>query len=122
MWVRHGVKNFLEAAGLGTPFIFAAATYGLFFWLDRNASAPASKAISGWLKGQSYSRIDIRSAVISVFDRLYSSPLLRIRAFLRYSVVSSIILFAHNWVLVLVNYSEGTRYTLIDLFFRVHKI
>jgi hypothetical protein len=44
-------KDIFEAFGLGTPFILAAATYGFFWWLDRNASAQATRAISAWLKG-----------------------------------------------------------------------
>jgi hypothetical protein len=106
------VKDFFQALGLGTPFIFAAATYGFFLWLDRNASAPASKAISSWLKGQSYSGIDVKGAVISAFDRLYSSPLLGLKAFFRSAVISSIVLFAHNWFMVFVYSSIGEHLSI----------
>jgi hypothetical protein len=60
-----GVKGFFDAVGLASPFYFAAATYGFFYWLDRNASAQANRAISGWLKGQSYARIDIQHAILA---------------------------------------------------------
>ena len=66
-------RDIFEAIGLGTPFYFATATYGFFFWLDRNASARATRAISAWLKGQSNRQIDIKSAVISGFDRIYTT-------------------------------------------------
>jgi hypothetical protein len=82
-----GAKDVFEAVGLGTPFYFAAATYGLFHWLDQNASVRATSAISAWLKGQPYRRIDVK--FVAAFDRLYSSPLLRVRAFLRSAIVSS---------------------------------
>jgi len=85
------LKDVFEALSLGTPFMFAAATYGLFHWLDRNASAQATRAISGWLRGEAYRRIDVRLAILAAFDRLYSSPLLRVRAFLRSAMFSSIV-------------------------------
>jgi len=83
-------KDIFAAIGLGTPFYFAAATYSLFFWLDRNASGPANRAISGWLKGQPRTRIDVSTAIVAAFDRIYSYPLLRTRAFLRSATVSII--------------------------------
>jgi hypothetical protein len=85
------LKDVLEAIGLGAPFYLAAATCGFFFWLDRNASAQATRAISEWLKGQPYGRIDVRLAITAAFDRLYTSPLLRLRALLRSAMLSSII-------------------------------
>src|SRR6516162_6245555 len=45
-----GAKDVFAAVGLGSPFYFAAATYGFFHWLDRNASAPATRAISAWVR------------------------------------------------------------------------
>jgi hypothetical protein len=83
-------KDILEAIGLGTPFIFATATYGLFYWLDRNASAQANRAISTLLKGEPYRRLDSRMAILATFDRLYTSPLFRIRAFIRSAILSTI--------------------------------
>jgi hypothetical protein len=31
-------------------------------WLDRNASAQATRAFAGWLKGEPYRRVDVRLA------------------------------------------------------------
>jgi len=81
-------KDIFAAIGLGTPFYFAAVTYCFFFWLDRNASAQASRAISGWLEGHPNARIDTRQGVIDMFDHLYTSPLLQVRAFVRSCCVS----------------------------------
>jgi hypothetical protein len=82
------LKDVLEAVGLGTPFIFAAATYGFFYWLDRNASAQATRAISAWFKGQPHKRIDVRGSIVAAFDRIYTSPLWHLKAFWRSSVLS----------------------------------
>jgi hypothetical protein len=68
-------KDIFDAIGLGTPFYFAAVIYGFFFWLDRNASAPATRAISAWLKGRRYERYDLKRAVIAGFDRLYTADI-----------------------------------------------
>src|SRR5262245_39850774 len=72
-----------EALGLGIPFMFAAATYWLFYWLDRNASAQARRAISEWFKGRSYATIDIAPAIIGLFDKIYIPPLFSLRGFRR---------------------------------------
>jgi hypothetical protein len=63
------------------------------------ASAQAIRALSRWLKGQRYRRIDIRRAIIAAFDRLYTTPLLHVRAFLRSAVLSSCVYLAYNIVL-----------------------
>jgi hypothetical protein len=63
-------KDILGAIGLGTPFYFAGATYGFFLWLDRSASAPANRAISGWLKNEQYRQVDVRLAIVAAFDSL----------------------------------------------------
>jgi hypothetical protein len=91
------VKDVIALLGLGTPFIFAAAAYGLFHWLDRNASAQATRAISAWLRGQPHQEIQVRLAIIAAFDRLYTAPLLRIRAFLRSAALSSIAFIAYTF-------------------------
>jgi hypothetical protein len=84
----------------GTPLYSALLIYLLFKWFDNNATAQANRAISAWLKGQPYARPDLRFAIISTFDRLYSFPLLRIRAFIRSAIISSVVLFLHNWVVI----------------------
>jgi hypothetical protein len=76
-----GWRDILAAVGLGTPFIFAAGTYAFFNWLNRNASEKANRAISEWLKGDPYSKIDMKSAILSTFDHIYSYPLSTIVAF-----------------------------------------
>jgi hypothetical protein len=96
-------KEIFQAIGLGTPFIFGAATYGFFYWLDRSASAKAIRAISGWLKGQPYTRVDIKGAILAAFDRLYTSPLLTIRAFIRSSLFSATLWIAYSIIGIVLN-------------------
>jgi hypothetical protein len=43
-------RDLFDAIGLGQSFTLAAITFGFFNWLDRNASAQAVQAISGWLR------------------------------------------------------------------------
>jgi len=80
------MDNFSEAfklLGFSTPFIYASATYGLFHYLDSNASEEAKQAISSWLKPLEYRLAAVSEAMVEVFDRLYTRPLLGWRAFMR---------------------------------------
>lgn len=78
----------LQTLGLGMAGSLAGATYWLFNWLDRHASADANKAISQWIKGEAYRRIDLGDAVVHAFDRVYTAPLFTWRAFLRSASIS----------------------------------
>jgi hypothetical protein len=69
--------------GLGVPFYLATATYAVFAWLDSNASDEATKVISSWLHGRSANKPDLGNLIINAFDRIYTSPLLTLRAFRR---------------------------------------
>jgi len=41
------MEKLLEHLGYATPFIYAAAAYGLFAWLDKEASDDAKAALAG---------------------------------------------------------------------------
>jgi hypothetical protein len=84
-------KEFFELLGLGVPFYLAAATYGVFYWLDPNASDEATKVISSWLRGRSHNKPDLGNLIIDAFDRIYTSPLLTFRAFRRSAAITAII-------------------------------
>jgi hypothetical protein len=75
------LKKVLEALGFSTPFLYAAATYGFFHWLDKKASGAAKKAISGWLEPKQYDRTGIAAATLEMFNRIYTAKLLSCRAF-----------------------------------------
>jgi hypothetical protein len=82
------MDELLRLLGLGTPVIYAAAIYGLFHWLDANVSEGGKEAISRLLDLKDYDSKQVSAAFVEVFDRLYSSPLLSTRAFLRSSVIT----------------------------------
>jgi hypothetical protein len=84
----------IKQLGIVTPFIYAAGTYGFFHYLDKQASAKAKKAISGSLKPLEYDRAAVAVALIEIFDRLYTRPLLGWRAALRSALFTSI---AYEW-------------------------
>jgi hypothetical protein len=88
-------KDVFEAIGLGPPFYFAAAAFGFFHWLDRSASPQARRAISSWLRGQPFRDVDVRLAITGAFDRIYTAPLLSVKAFTRSAALSSLIWIAY---------------------------
>ena len=78
-----GMTEALRQLGFTTPLVYAAAVYGLFHLLDKRASGQAKRAISSWLKPLDYDKAAVATAMVEVFDGLYTQPLLRWRAFLR---------------------------------------
>jgi hypothetical protein len=84
-------EKLFDLLGLGVPFYLAAATYGVFAWLDSIASDEATKVISSWLHGRSQHKPDLGNVIINAFDRVYTSPLLSFRAFRRSAAISAII-------------------------------
>ena len=97
--VLRGDDPLYDTEGPSRPFYLFAATYGCFYWLDRNASPQATRAISAWLKGHLYRRIDVRDAIVAAFDRIYSSPLWRSKAFCRSAILSFAICMAYIFFL-----------------------
>jgi hypothetical protein len=77
------LSEVLKLMGFTTPFVYAAAVYGLFHYLDQKASGPAKKAISGWLQPKEYDRTAVANSIIEIFDRIYTRPLFGWRAFKR---------------------------------------
>jgi hypothetical protein len=82
------MEELLRALGLGTPVYVAASTYGFFSWLDRNASTQAKHAIAQWLGGHEYERYSLQLGVLNAFDRIYGTPLLSLRSFMRSAIIS----------------------------------
>jgi hypothetical protein len=75
-----------------TPIIYAAAIYGIFAWLDSNASDEAKAALAATMKLKEFDNKRIAFALVEVFDRIYTHPLFSFRAFARsllFSVVVS---------------------------------
>src|SRR5262249_45080420 len=101
--------------GLSTPFIYAAATYSVFHFLDDKASGQAKRAISGWLKPLQYDKTAVAAAMVEVFDRLYTTPLLGWRAFLRstsFTLIVTVIFLVEVFPFkILALMPEGSRTT-----------
>jgi hypothetical protein len=77
------MEKLLEQLGYTTPFIYSAAAYWLFRWLDENASDEAKAALASTMKLSKYRDEQVAAALVEVFDRLYTYPLMSLRAFLR---------------------------------------
>jgi len=77
------IGKLLEHLGYATPVIYAAAAYRLFAWLDKDASDEAKAALASTMKLKDYDAKRIASALVEVFDRIYTYPLLSWRAFIR---------------------------------------
>jgi hypothetical protein len=65
----------LKLLGASTPLVYAAATFGLFHWLDKKASPEARTAIVGTLANAKYDDERITSAIVASFDQIYGRPL-----------------------------------------------
>jgi hypothetical protein len=94
------LTKLLEALGFGASTITAAATvYGVFKFLDTKASGPAKAAIIGWIKDETYKRVDLKASVVSSFDHLYGMPLWSVKAAFRSCVISTLAFLL--WLLIL---------------------
>lgn len=88
------LTELLKGLGFTTPFIYAAATYGFFHYLDKRASGRAKQTISKWLDGFSYDTRSVSYALINVFERVYGGEsLLTLRALLR-SILFTVLITA----------------------------
>ena len=83
------MKDLFQLLGLGAPFAAGAAIYALFNFLDKKASVAANRAIVEWMQGENYKQLDLATAVISAFDHLYGTPLLRLKTFMRSAFLST---------------------------------
>ena len=81
----------LELLGLSTPFIYAAATYAFFRWLDKKASGPATKALTAWLRSVKYDKQQAGSVLLEAFDRLYGYPPFSLRTLARVTIIAIVL-------------------------------
>ena len=85
------MEELLKLLGFTTPLIYAAAAYGFFHWLDENASDEAKVALARTMSLKDYKNEQVASALVEVFDRIYTYPLLRWRAFFRSVLITTVI-------------------------------
>lgn len=79
--------------GMAAPLLYAGAVFGIFAWLDRKASSDARLALASRLSSISYDRKAISAAIIEMFDRIYTNPLLTWKAFVRSAWISTAVTF-----------------------------
>jgi hypothetical protein len=87
------VGKIFEYFGVATPFMYAAGAYGFFAWLDANLSDNAKAELARAAQLRMVPNDQAASALVEVFDRIYTSPLLHWRAAWR-SLLFTLILTA----------------------------
>jgi hypothetical protein len=87
----------LRLLSLATPLVYAVATYQLFHWLERNASAQVKMALSGLVSSRNYDEKTVTTTIVEIFDRINIAPLLSLHAMER----STIIILIVNVALIL---------------------
>jgi hypothetical protein len=87
----EAIGKLLDHLGYAAPLLYAAAAYGLFRWLDENLSTAAKAALASTMKLRSYGKEQVASALVEVFDRIYTRPLLSWRAFVRSLVFTTVV-------------------------------
>jgi hypothetical protein len=95
------MNQLLKVIGATAPLAYAAAVYGLFLFLERNASPAAKRTIAGWIKKEPYTSEYVANITVYVFDRLFSYPLLGWRPIVRTALMSLILAS----IIVYTNYS-----------------
>jgi hypothetical protein len=75
------IGKLLESLGFAAPLLYAGAAYGLFHWLDENLSVAAKAALASTMKLKEYRKEQVASALVEIFDRIYTRPLLSWGAF-----------------------------------------
>src|SRR6266436_2462612 len=68
---------------LGSPWVYAALIYVSFRFLDGQVSSEAQLAISSILQRKEFDHKAAGTAIVELFDRIYTSRLLSRRAFIR---------------------------------------
>jgi len=94
------MEELLKLLGFTTPFMYATAAYAFFRWLDENASDEAKAALARTMRFKDYKHKQVTSAsLVEVFDRIYTYPLLRWRAFFRSLLFTAVVsvVFVLEW-------------------------
>src|ERR1700730_3311239 len=97
------MEELLKLLGFTTPLIYATAAYAFFHWLDENASDEAKAALARTMRFKDYKKEQVASALVEVFDRIYTYPLLRWPAFGRSLLFTTVV--SAIWVFELYRYS-----------------
>jgi hypothetical protein len=85
------LTDLLKALGVATPALYASTTFAVFQWLETNASTEAKAAISEWLRSKPTGQLAVGTAILELFDRVYTPRLASWRALLRSASITIII-------------------------------
>jgi len=86
------LTDVLKVVGLTTPFVYGYAVYMICLHFDkRGISAKAKAALANWLQPKEQDPGVVGDAVLEIFDRVYSKPLLSFRAFGRSSIITIVV-------------------------------
>lgn len=85
------LEKLSEHSGFATPFMYAAGAYYFFHWLDEKLSDEAKAALARTMSFKDYKNEQVASALVEVFDRIYTYPLLSWRAFFRSLLFTSVV-------------------------------
>ncbi len=85
------ISDLLRALGLATPALYASTTFVIFQWLEANASTEAKAAISEWLRSKPTDPLAVGTAIVELFDRVYTPRLASLRALLRSMSITIIV-------------------------------
>jgi hypothetical protein len=91
------LKEALVLLGFSTPFVYAAATYLLFHFVDNRASTQAKEAISAWINSTQISKQKSSAVAVEIFDRIYTTPLWGWRAITRSLLFTTIVTLLGVW-------------------------
>ncbi len=91
------LQEALRILGLTTPFVYGAATYGIFHYLDKRASGQAKQAISAWISSTYIDKHQSSLVAVEIFDRIYTVPLWGWRAISRSILFTTIVTILGIW-------------------------
>jgi hypothetical protein len=100
------LKKLTEHFGFAAPFGYAVLAYGFFYWLDENASDEAKAALARTMSLKDYKSEQVASALVEVFDRIYTFPLLSYQAFFRSLVFTAVVTAIYVFEVHLTPYIE----------------
>src|SRR5262249_16863310 len=87
--------------------------------LDKKASGPAKRAISGWLEPKEYDKAAVGRAVVELFDWVYTQPLGTWLAFFRSAIITFVITMVAIFELVpfsdIAAFHEFLPFTLVGV-------
>jgi hypothetical protein len=80
----------LKLLGFTTPFVYAAATYGFFYYADRKASGKAKAALSAWVQSGQRRR-NSEEVIIDLFNKIYTDKLISAAALFRSVLITMLV-------------------------------